>query len=149
MKKLFCILAIIGLFFATETFAQQGRVAVKKDGKAVTAKKKGKVKAAKRLLYDANKPATERADFLTSSMTNMLALNPQQQNEVYQINLNTAKKVDVLRADRDNDIRGFKRQLKEVYSKRDGAIKRLLTSQQVSSYRDVKRALKQTRKNLY
>jgi len=127
MKKLFCILAIIGL----------------------SAKKKGKVKAAKRLLYDANKPATERADFLTSSMTNMLALNPEQQNEVYQINLNTAKKVDVLRADRDNDIRGFKRQLKEVYSKRDGAIKRLLTSQQVSSYRDVKRALKQTRKNLY
>ncbi len=147
MKKLFCILAIIGLFFATETFAQQGRVANGKN-KAVT-KKKGKVKAAKRLLIDANKPATERADFLTSSMTSMLALNPQQQSEVYQINLNTAKKVDILRADRNSDIRGFKRQLKEVYSNRDRAIKRLLTSTQINSYREVKRALKETRKNMH
>lgn len=90
--------------------------------------------------------AEERAGFLTQTMSNMLSLNPQQVNEVSAINLSTCQQVDNLRQNR-TDVRAFQRQLKSLYKDRDGAVKRILSSEQMSAYRSVKRALKETRQS--
>ena len=142
MKKLLCILAVIGLFFAgNETAFAQGN-----SGKEVVTKRKGKLAAAKKIAVDLTMDAAERAGFLTETMSNLLSLNPQQVNEVSQINLSTCKKVDNLRQNR-GDLKAFQRQLKTVYRDRDSAIKRVLNSDQISAYRSVKRALKETRRS--
>ena len=139
MKKLLFALAIMGSVFVAQDVAAQSAKKAKKAQKEMT-KKSGEIKQ-----MDASTaefiPATQRAERLTKQMTKQLTLNEEQSIKISAINLETAQKLDALRAERSTN-RSFKRDIQTVQKNRDSEIKALLNKDQLAKYKKMQANMK-------
>ncbi|WP_101357930.1 V-type ATP synthase subunit I [Raineya orbicola] len=97
------------------------------------------------------KTPEERAKILTNNLTKRLSLNGEQKEQIYQINLNTAREIDRLRKEAkaqrergEKPEKGFyAKQVRELNQQRDQNISALLNNQQKVEYEKLKQERKE------
>lgn len=80
-----------------------------------------------------------RAKALTDTMKTQLALNADQYNQVYTINLDFITKMAALKEDGGSKMSKFSK-LKSIDKERDSALKGVLTTEQFKSFEEFKKA---------
>ena len=95
-----------------------------------------------------NSTPEQRAKFLTDTMTSILNLNTDQQQKVYNINFDVAKKVQVVMQGDDGRMSKFK-QIKSLQNERDSSFKTILSTDQFSLYKQKADAIKQKMREQY
>lgn len=139
MKKLLCLLAISGILTASNVYAQ--------DAKKSNDKQKPRVEVRQVETKNKIRPAEERATDMSERIAQKLSLNTDVRKKIYDVCLESAQKIDELRANRDQDLNGFKTAIKDAHAEREGKILKLLTPEQQRQFDAMKKALRDKRLN--
>lgn len=78
----------------------------------------------------------QRAEFMTASLEKSLGLSAEQRTKIYSINLERAKKIESLKAERQ--LKGQKGNIKEEFENTDTQILSVLNDSQKKAYQDLK-----------
>lgn len=137
MKKLLCLLAISGILTATNMYAQ--------DAKNTNTKNKPRVEVRQADPKNKIRPAEERAVEMSDNIAKKLNLSDATRKEVHAVCLESAQKIDELRANRNENLNRFKVAIKDAHAEREGKILKLLTPAQQQQFEAMKKALRDKR----